>query len=189
MQFKSIICEKSKMRELLIEKRNKIKNALQKKNLLNEKLLNFLKEKENHSIAGYYAIKSEMDITDSLKFLINNNFEISLPQIIKKNDSLVFKIWEKNTKLLKENYNIFVPQSKKESNPDLIIVPMVAFDESKKRLGYGGGYYDRTIEKFKQNKAILTIGIAFDEQEAESIPTDKYDQELNMIITPSRVIV
>ena len=188
MQFKSIICEKSKMRVLLIEKRNKIKNALQKKNLLNEKLLNFLKEKENHSIAGYYAIKSEMNITDSLKFLINDNFEISLPQIIKKNDSLVFKVWKKNTKLLKENFNIYVPQSKKESNPDLIIVPMVAFDKSKKRLGYGGGYYDRTIEKFKKNKAILTVGIAFDEQETESIPTDKYDQNLNMIITPSRII-
>ena len=91
-------------------------------------------------------------------------------------------------KLLKENFNIYVPQSKKESNPDLIIVPMVAFDKSKKRLGYGGGYYDRTIEKFKKNKAILTVGIAFDEQETESIPTDKYDQNLNMIITPSRII-
>ena len=188
MQFKSITSEKSKMRVLLIEKRNQIRDVLKKKNLLNEKLLDFLKEKENQSIAGYYAIKNELDITDSLKFLINNNFEISLPQIIKKNHSLVFKVWKKNTKLLKENFNIYVPQSKKESNPDLIIVPMVAFDKSKNRLGYGGGYYDRTIGKFKQNKAIFTIGIAFDEQETDSIPTDRYDQNLNMIVTPSRVI-
>ena len=129
-----------------------------------------------------------MDITDSLKYLISINFEISLPQIIKRNESLVFKIWKKNTKFLKESFDINVPQSKKESNPDIIIVPMVAFDKSKNRLGYGGGYYDRTIEKFKKNKDIFTIGIAFDEQETISIPVDRYDQNLNMIITPSRVI-
>ena len=106
MQFKRIINEKSKIRSSLIKKRNKIKDILQKKKLLNKKLLDFLKEKEDQSIAGYYAINSEMDITDSLKYLISINFEISLPQIIKRNESLVFKIWKKNTKFLNENFNV-----------------------------------------------------------------------------------
>ena len=189
MKFENVSVNKSKMRLSLIKKRNKIKGVLSKKKALNQKLLEFLKDKEKQSIAGYYAINSEMDITNSLKFLISMNFEISLPQIVKKNESLVFKIWKKNTKLLKESFSINVPQSKKELHPDIIIVPMVAFDKLKNRIGYGGGYYDRTIKEFKEKKKIYTIGIAFDEQETNIIPTDRYDQNLNMILTPSRVII
>ena len=90
MKFENVSVNKSKMRLSLIKKRNKIKDVLSKKKALNQKLLEFLKDKEKQSIAGYYAINSEMDITNSLKFLISMNFEISLPQIVKKNEAQKF---------------------------------------------------------------------------------------------------
>ena len=153
------------------------------------KFLKFLKNKQLKSkiIGGYYPFNYELDILNLLEVFENNNFTLSLPKITKNNKMNFFK-WSKNEPLKINKYGIPEPISNKKIYPSILLIPLVGFDGQLNRLGYGGGYYDRTIEKFKKNKAILTIGIAFDEQETESIPTDKYDQNLNMIITPSRII-
>ena len=75
-----------------------------------------------------------------------------------------------------------LPQ-KKKVYPDIILVPLLAFDRHKFRLGYGGGYYDRYIQKIKNIKKILTIGMAFSFQEVAKLPINKYDKKLDFIFT------
>ena len=73
--------------------------------------------------------------------------------------------------------------------PNIILVPLVGFDLCKNRLGYGGGYYDRTIEYLEKKNEVLKIGVAFDEQEIVKIPNEKYDKRLDIIATPTRLII
>ena len=79
------------------------------------------------------------------------------------------------------------PIPKKKIYPDILLVPLVAFNKYKFRLGYGGGYYDRYIEKIKKKKKILTIGMAFSFQKVKKLPTNKYDKKLDFIFTENYI--
>ena len=80
------------------------------------------------------------------------------------------------------------PNLKKKVFPDVLIVPLVGFDKNKFRLGYGGGYYDRYINKVLNFKKVLTVGFAFSFQELKSIPVNKFDQKLDIILTDKKII-
>jgi len=100
----------------------------------------------------------------------------------------MFKKWEPNQSLFLNKYGIPEPSSGTVVNPDILLVPLVAFDKNLNRLGYGAGYYDRLIESLKKKKKIITIGLAFDFQESNSIPTSKYDQKLDYIVTNKNIL-
>jgi 5-formyltetrahydrofolate cyclo-ligase len=70
-------------------------------------------------------------------------------------------------------------------DPDVLIVPLLAFDKRGYRLGYGGGFYDRTLARLRAVKPVITVGVAYDEQEVDVVPTDVYDQQLDWMLTPS----
>jgi 5-formyltetrahydrofolate cyclo-ligase len=72
--------------------------------------------------------------------------------------------------------------------PRVLIVPLVAFDSNKNRLGYGGGYYDRTISFLEKKGEVFKIGVGFDEQEVKNLPFYQYDKKLDVVVTPSRLI-
>ena len=85
-------------------------------------------------------------------------------------------------------YGIPEPTTDKIVYPDILLVPLVAFDKNLNRLGYGAGYYDRLIESLKKKKKIIKIGLAFDFQEFNLIPTSKYDQKLDYIVTNKNIL-
>ena len=85
-------------------------------------------------------------------------------------------------------YGIPEPSQSKKIYPDVILVPMVAFDKEKYRIGYGGGYYDRYIEKIQKIKKVLTIGLAFSFQKIKKIPSNKYDKKLDLILTEKYIL-
>jgi len=93
-----------------------------------------------------------------------------------------------NAPFVINQYGIPEPSSGAVVNPDILLVPLVAFDKNLNRLGYGAGYYDRLIEFLKKKKKIITIGLAFDFQESNSIPTSKYDQKLDYIVTNKNIL-
>ena len=93
-----------------------------------------------------------------------------------------------NDPFVLNQYGIPEPSSGTIVNPDILLVPLVAFDKNLNRLGYGAGYYDRLIESLKKKKKIITIGLAFDFQEFNSIPTSKYDQKLDYIVTNKNIL-
>ncbi len=85
-------------------------------------------------------------------------------------------------------YGIPEPNSRKIVYPDILLIPLVAFDKKLNRLGYGAGFYDRLIQSLKKKKNIITIGLAFDFQEVYLIPTSKYDQKLDYIVTNKKIL-
>ena len=94
-----------------------------------------------------------------------------------------FYKWSFSDPLKINRYGIPEPETKDLVYPDIILVPLVAFDKNLNRLGYGGGYYDRLIEKLSKKKKIIKIGLALSVQKIEKVPINKYDQKLDFIIT------
>lgn len=141
--------------------------------------------------SGYIPIKHEANPLPIMEFLHNKGSHICLPVVVQKASPLIFREYIPNkTELVKGNYGTLNPtDSVKEIIPSVLIVPMLAFDRKGYRLGFGGGFYDRTIAKLKQtNNNIICIGLAFDGQQIDNIPQDEFDQKLNWIITEKEII-
>ena len=138
--------------------------------------------KNNINVGGYYPINSEIGCLELLEKLEKNNFKISLP-VTKKNHNMEFYDWSFKDVLQVNNQGIPEPIVKKKVFPDVLIVPLVGFDKNKFRLGYGGGFYDRYISKILNIKKVITVGFAFSFQEIIKIPTNDFDQKLDIILT------
>ena len=137
---------------------------------------------KNRIIGGYYPCNCEVDTTKILKKFEELNFQISLPKI-KKNFQMDFFRWSVKDPLLINKYGIPEPTFDKVIYPSILLVPLVAFDKNLNRIGYGGGFYDRYIEKINKRKKVLTIGLAYSFQKIKEIPTGEYDRKLDFIIT------
>ena len=165
---------------LKIRKQKKIKKFVLNFGLI----LNILK-KNNVSgkiIGGYYPYNYEIDILQILEKFEQKKFTITLPKIM-KNAQMNFFQWSINDPLAINKFGIPEPISKKVKFPDILLVPLVAFDKNLNRVGYGGGFYDRYIEKIRKRKKVLTIGFAYSFQKVKKIPTNNYDIKLDFIIT------
>ena len=133
-------------------------------------------------VGGYYPYNYELDTIKILKKFEKLNYQISLPKI-KKNFQMDFFRWSVKDPLLINKYGIPEPTFDKVIYPSILLVPLVAFDKNLNRIGYGGGFYDRYIEKIKKKKKVLTIGLAYSFQKIKEIPTGEYDRKLDFIIT------
>jgi len=138
-------------------------------------------------VGGYYPVNFEINILEILNELENRGLQLSLP-IIKKNKSMDFYSWSIKSLLKLNKYGIPEPEQTKKVFPDILLVPLVAFDHRLYRIGYGGGYYDRYIEKISNKKKLLKIGIAHSCQKINKVPTNKYDKKMDIIITEKYVL-
>ena len=178
---------KSQIRKkiLKIRKKNNFKKLkIDFKNLL------YISKNENikgKNIGGYYPYNYEVDVIEILKEFEKKKFLISLPKI-KNNFQMDFFEWSLNSPLVINEYGIPEPVSNKIIYPDILLVPLVAFDNKLNRIGYGGGFYDRYIKKIKRKKKITTIGLAFSFQEVKKIETNKFDIKLDFIVTEKKRI-
>ena len=142
---------KSKLRKKVL----KIRKVANKNNLKIDfnKVFNLIKKNYliKKSVGGYFPVNYEVDDLEILKEFAKKNYQISLP-VIKKNFNMDFYKWSFDDPLKINQYGIPEPNSKKLIYPDIILVPLVAFDNNLNRLGYGGGYYDRVIKKLSKKK-------------------------------------
>ena len=136
-------------------------------------------------VGGYYPYNYEIDSIKILEKLEKYNFQILLPKI-KKNSQMDFFSWSKKDPLEINEYGIPEPTSNIIKYPDFLLVPLVAFDKQYNRIGYGGGFYDRYIRKLKKRKKVTTIGLAYSFQEMIEIPINRYDVQLDFVITNKR---
>ena len=139
------------------------------------------------NIGGYYPYNYEIDDLEILKVLEKKKFKISLP-IIKKNNQMDFFKWSKNDPLKINKYGIPEPISSKIFYPDILLIPLVGYDNHLNRLGYGGGFYDRYIEKIEKIKKVIKIGLAFSYQRLKSVPINQNDKKLDFIITENEIL-
>jgi len=132
-------------------------------------------------VAGYWPIRDEADPRALMAVLAARGHALALPRIETKGAVLSFRRWRESDALVDNHHGIAEPRAEAERVvPDAVLVPLLAFDASGHRLGYGGGYYDRTLAALKD---ILSVGIAYAGQEIPELPRVAHDRPLDAILT------
>ena len=173
-------------KKLLISRKSNFKNIGINYSLIKD----ILKKKEfsnKKTIGAYFPINYEIDCLYFLKIIQQNGYKISLP-VINKQYQMDFYEWSFNKPLNVNILGIPEPYRLKKAYPDILLVPLVAFDEYKYRLGYGGGYYDRYIEKLCKLKKVTTIGLAFSFQCVKKLHINNHDRKLDFILTENYIV-
>ena len=140
-------------------------------------------------IAGYYPSNYEVDILSFLEEASKKRFRIVLP-VVKSSNKMSFKSWVFKDPLYVNKFGILEPKnSNTEIIPDLVMVPLVAFDKRLNRIGYGKGYYDRSLKQISKNKKkVVSLGMAYSFQQCTRIPVNKHDFKLDYIFTERGII-
>jgi 5-formyltetrahydrofolate cyclo-ligase len=142
----------------------------------------------NSLIGGYAALEDEADPHLLLKALASTGHEIAFPRIEAKAAPLVFHHWKPGRELQRGAFGIAEPRADWPiAHPPILLVPLLAFDARGHRLGYGGGYYDRTLEALRARGNVRAIGVAYAGQEVEFIPDENHDHRLDMVATEAGV--
>ena len=147
------------------------------------KLLKNKFDKNILNISIYYPSLFEVNVLKIFEIENKKNLKVFLP-VISNNYSMHFYKWSKNDVLCINKYGLLEPIRSKKKIPNIMLIPLLAFDNRNYRLGYGGGYYDRYINKYLKNrKNILTVGIAFSFQKFNKLPVTNKDMKLDYILT------
>ncbi len=151
----------------------------------------FVQKKNINKIAIYLQNDNELATGQLIDYLFTSNRDLYLPKIADSTDqSMQFVQYQQNSEMMENRFGIPEPVSNKRiavEQLDLMFLPLTAFDLQGNRLGMGGGYYDRTLANISENKPILA-GLAYDFQRIENCPVDTFDQPIQFILTPSRII-
>ena len=135
-------------------------------------------------VAGYLPLQSEIDARPLMRALADAGHKLALPCIKRKEHPLEFRRYRFGDKLRGGAYNTREPLRGAELvEPDIVLLPLLAFARNGMRLGYGGGFYDRTLADLRSKKPIFACGLAYAGQEVPVLPTDEYDQKLDGILT------
>ncbi|MDA5093394.1 5-formyltetrahydrofolate cyclo-ligase [Aliiroseovarius sp. KMU-50] len=150
-------------------------------------LIGELTQHKGKAIAGYMPIRTEINPLPAMAALAAWS-TIGVPYIEGEGQPLKFAKWRPDSKLVDGPFGAQVPAQLEFFEPEVVVVPLVAFDRKGGRLGYGGGFYDRTLEGLRAKRPTLAIGYAYAAQEAQGLPLEPTDQPLDMIITDEGVI-
>ena len=142
------------------------------------------RDSNNRVVSAFHSFGTEISTTELFEKLVRDGWVTALPIVVAKNTPLIFRQWAPGEPLISGRWDIQVPpDSAPEVQPDVLLVPMLAFDHKGYRLGYGGGFYDRTLAKLRAIKKVTAIGIAYASQEIDMVPRDDLDQPLDWIMT------
>ena len=137
-------------------------------------------------VSGFCAIGDEIDPLPLLTKLSANGHQVCLPVMQGKGLPLLFRAWKPGDPMKATLWGIGEPlPSAPDVEPGVLLMPLLAFDPMGYRLGYGGGFYDRTLAKLRERQPVIAIGLAFDEQRVDAVPHVDYDQRLDWVLTPS----
>jgi 5-formyltetrahydrofolate cyclo-ligase len=140
-------------------------------------------------VSGFMPIRSEINPLPLLRRFAEAGAQLALPRIVGRRHPLSMRAWTVGAPLVKGQWGIREPEaSAPEVEPDIIVVPLAAFDRRGHRIGYGAGHYDRTIGALRAKKPLLAIGIAFAVQEVEEVPALPHDERLDLVLTERGVI-
>jgi 5-formyltetrahydrofolate cyclo-ligase len=148
--------------------------------------LEFLRPQSGAVVSGFSSLPDEFRIWPLLRRLHREGHRLALPVMQGKMKPLLFRAWAPGDVLDRGVWGIGEPKADKpELEPDILLVPLLAFERRGWRLGYGGGFYDRSLQRLRAMKPVLAVGLAFDEQRVDAVPHLDYDQRLDWVLTPS----
>ncbi len=142
------------------------------------------------ALAGYWPMRAELDVRPLLSTLAGRGHPILLPAVLGAGAPLEFREWRAGGPLEEGPFGTREPApSAAARRPDLVIVPLLAFDEAGYRLGYGKGYYDTTLSELRKSGNLRSVGFAFEAQRAEALPHEDWDEPLDWVVTEMRARV
>jgi len=136
-------------------------------------------------LAGYMPIRTEID---PLPAMAAHPGPVGVPVILGPGQPLIFRAWHPDTPMIAGPFGALIPETGAEITPRVLIVPLVAFDRRGFRLGYGGGFYDRTLERLRAQGPVTAIGFAYGAQELPEVPVEPTDQPLDLIVTETGIL-
>ena len=181
---------KNKQRVLSKIKRQNLKiSAVNFETNFYKKLIDIREYKNAKIIASFVSIKSEISTKLLNELLQKTKKIICLPTINEETEHLIFRKFDKRSKLKKGQFGVFEPDlNNMILKPDLILTPCLAFDKYGNRLGYGGGYYDKTFFRFKSlNHKFISVALAYEGQKLDNVIYNKFDQKVNYVITEKKL--
>lgn len=151
--------------------------------------LDSIRPESGQVIAGYWPKGREFDCRPILDEVMKLGCRCTLPVVQKDTRILKFALWKDGEPLKEGPFDVMQPESKDFVDPDIIITPVLAFDRHGYRLGYGGGYYDATLQDLRSRKPVIAVGVAYGQQAVLfNLPVEDHDQQMDWIITPQSAI-
>ncbi|QDL91915.1 5-formyltetrahydrofolate cyclo-ligase [Paroceanicella profunda] len=138
--------------------------------------------------SGYLPIRTEIDPRPAMEALLGRGIRVCVPVIVARAAPLAFREWNPGAALVPGPFGASVPRGGAWLEPDLLLVPLVSFDAGRGRLGYGGGFYDRTLAKLRARAPRLAVGIAYQGQFCPSVPLEPTDAPLDAVVTETGVL-
>lgn len=147
----------------------------------------FLDATGGGGLAGYMPLSTELDPLPVMARWAGA-YPVCVPVVTGQGQPLLFRAWHPGARMIKGAFGAEIPLEGAAQTPDIVIVPLVAFDRSGGRLGYGGGFYDRTLERLRAAGPVLALGFAYSAQELDSLPLEPTDQPLDAIVTEAGIL-
>ena len=139
------------------------------------------------TVAGYLPIRSEIDPRPAMLALIGLGYRVAVPVVEAPGQPLAFRAWSPGGTTEPGAFGVEVPVAAEPVEPDVLLVPMLAFDARGHRLGYGGGFYDRTIARLRARREVHALGFAYAAQEVDLVPDSETDMRLDAVVTEAGV--
>ena len=139
-------------------------------------------------ISGYRPIRTEIDPSSAMEALCAAGARLSVPVIEGAGKPLTFREWTPGCQMVEGAFGAEVPESGDWLTPEIVIVPMVGFDRTGHRIGYGGGFYDRTLEGLRARGQVCAIGFAYAAQQGPDLPAEATDHRLDALVTEDGVL-
>ena len=140
-------------------------------------------------VSAFWPLGSEIDTRPLMEVLHAQGHGVGLPVMLARGRPLIFRAWEPGLSLIPGGFGTQIPgPGQPEMRPEVLFVPMLAFDRAGYRLGYGGGFYDRTLAALRAKGSALAVGLAYAGQEVPEVPHGAHDQRLDWIVTESEAI-
>lgn len=138
-------------------------------------------------VSAYAAIRTEVDPMPVMRHLHSAGVHVCLPVVVGPGQPLIFKPWTPNMRMLEGAFGARVPAEGPAVTPEVLITPLLAFDTRGYRLGYGGGFYDRTLAGLRARGRAVALGLAFEAQRVPQVPTDETDEPLDAVVTEVQI--
>ena len=140
-------------------------------------------------VSGFSPIKTEFNPVPLMRKLADAGAALALPVVAGRGLPLIMRAWKFGDEMASGVWGIREPKPEApEVFPDILLVPLAAFDRAGHRIGYGAGHYDRTIARLREMKPVTAIGVCFAVQEIERIPATEFDQRLDLVLTENEII-
>lgn len=180
-----MIEQKNSLRQEALLHRSRMFYDIEDTNHACDFFFNAIKPTRETVVAAYWPKDREFDTLQILERLIEEGIPCCLPVVEKGSHILKFAHWKKSSEMQKDKFGVFIPVEKDFVEPDIVIVPLLAFDRAGYRLGYGGGYYDATLEDLRSRKKITAVGLAYAQQACLfNLPREEHDAKMDWVITP-----